>query len=454
MLLLTLSAFGLCACEGTNSPGVTIELVDPAGDNAAFGIVEGTLSVEVRQGDSLLCADGCESPIRGGEFRLGLPLESLTEPTTIHGRISGADSPTTVGAVTRFTVAGEFLETAEVPVRMVMMQAGRCEPLTLPNISSEGRPRLVEPRRDAAAIVRRNLVMLAGGVGPSGGSARVDFFDQVVVEMRPPLDSPPLDQPLGITRGLALSEDESLVVGDTAWLYVSQRGPPAPTPVALHEGADGTSALVLLGSAAGVIGGTDTDQITWFSARGTDLGTGALLQPRSGAIAAAGANGALVVGGAEGGEWIQRPPLLSTAIDGLPDRSGGWIATSPSGRTFLWIGATGAETWLIEGCPEACEASLSPLRWETARSGAAATQTAAGVLWIVGGDGDSRQVDLVRWDGETPRLSTGPELSSGRAGATVVEQVSGVVLVIGGERADGFLHDAEICTPAEGLDVL
>jgi len=53
-----LCALSLLGCDGATSPGVRIELVDPAGENAALGIIEGTLSIELRQGDQLLCDEG------------------------------------------------------------------------------------------------------------------------------------------------------------------------------------------------------------------------------------------------------------------------------------------------------------------------------------------------------------------------------------------------------------
>ncbi len=444
------ASLSLLGCDDATSPGVTIELIDPSGENAAVGVVEGTLSIELRQGETLLCTEGCDTEIRGGDFALALPIASLVDLTRIQGRISGADVPTTWGAVPPFAIAGEGLETAELPVRLVMLPPSRCGLLRLFNVSTEGRPRLVEPRRGAAAVVRRNVVLLAGGIGPGGGSSRIDFFDQVVVEMRPPLE--PAPGPLGRTVGLAMSEDESLFVGDTAWIYVRQMGPPGATSVVLHAGADGSSALVLLGGLAGVIGGTGTSEISWITVGGTAVATGALSVERPGAIAARGAGeGALVVGGAPGGEWVA-PNMPPRPFAGVPDASGGWLAVSPSGQSYLWIGATGTQTSVITGCPSACAVTDGP-SWDRARDGASGTQTEAGAFWIVGGEG-SDLIDIVRWEGETPSIEPGPTLSSGtRAGASVVEHASGVVLVIGGQRGTEYLSDVELCMPA-ALDPL
>jgi len=444
-----LCALSLLGCDGATSPGVRIELVDPAGENAALGIIEGTLSIELRQGDQLLCDEGCDAEIRGGEFELTLPIQSLVELTTIHGSMSGGDEPLQ-GVVPPFAVAGEGLETAEVPVRLVMMPAARCEPLELFNVSTAGRPRLVEPRRDAVPVVRRNIVLLGGGTGVSGGSSRIDLFDQVVMEMRPPLESPA--GPLGRTVGLALSENESLFVGDSAWIYVSQMGPPGATSIDVHAGADGTSALVLVTGIAGIIGGTDTREISWVTARGTALPGGMLTVERSGAVAATGSrDGALVVGGAPGGEWISPANAPIALTDPLPDASGGWLVVSPSGQSYLWVGATGSDTHLITECPGACNVSAGPT-WDRARDGAAGTSTAAGAFWIVGGEG-SDLVDIVRWDGERPSFDVGPTLSSVRAGASVVEHASGVILVMGGQQGSDFLDTVELCSPV-GLDAL
>lgn len=227
------------------------------------------------------------------------------------------------------------------------------------------------------------------------------------------------------------------------------QGPPAPAQVTVHEGAGFASALALVNNTAAVIGGTDTDQVSWFTAR-TPFPATTLTTPRAFPAAAAGAEGVLVVGGGPGAEWITitGAPVF---IDGVPDSVGGWVTASPSGQTFLAIGGSGAVTTIFRGCP-ACVAEPGP-EWTRARDGASAVRTEAGVLWIVGGD-DSALVDLVRWEGEMPMVSPGPDLSQPRAGAAVAEHASGVVFVVGGENAEGMLAEAELCTPAEGLDPL
>lgn len=443
----------LAACEGASNPGVRIEMIDPGGENAAREIREGLLAVRVRQGDRSLCDAGCSTEIVGGSFELALPIESLVELTFIQAEMTGGDADT-IGAVPGFAVAGEFLETAMVPVRVVMQPPGTCAPLDLFNVSSSGIPRLVEPRRDMAIAVRRNLVLLAGGRGEAGGSNRADFFDQVVVEMRLPLESP--SGPLGPSRGLALSEDQSLVVGETAWIYDRPpQGPasPVPLPGTLHAGAGFASALALVNNSAAVIGGEASSQVTWFTAN-TFFGTYDLSETREFAAAAAGREGVLVVGGGPGAEWITLDGRTIPATGIIAESTGGWIAVSPSGQTFLAIGGSGSETTIFRGCP-ACVGEPGPM-WTRARAGASAVQTEAGALWIVGGD-DGALIDRVVWDdGETPRIVEETfTLTTPRDGAAVVEHASGVVSIIGGENTvSGMLDTVEVCTPPGALDPL
>jgi len=75
------------------------------------------------------------------------------------------------------------------------------------------------------------------------------------------------------------------------------------------------------------------------------------------------------------------------------------------------------------------------------------------VFWIVGGDA-SAAIDIVRWDGETPRIVEGSPLDVARAGAALVEHASGVVMVIGGEGATGMLDTVELCMLDAPLDPL
>ena len=90
---------------------------------------------------------------------------------------------------------------------------------------------------------------------------------------------------------------------------------------------------------------------------------------------------------------------------------------------------------------------------EDARAGASGALTAAGALWIVGGDGDAR-VDRVVFGADGPAIVPNAfPLSGPRADAMVVEQASGVVVVIGGEGPDGVRGDVELCFPPE-LDPL
>lgn len=141
----------------------------------------------------------------------------------------------------------------------------------------------------------------------------------------------------------------------------------------------------------------------------------------------------------------------------IADSTGGWIAVSPSRQTFLAIGGSGSETTIFRGCP-ACVGEPGPM-WTRARAGASAVQTAAGALWIVGGD-DSALIDRVVWRDEGWRevpeiIEETFTLTTPRDGAAVVEHASGVVTIIGGENTvSGMLDTVEVCTPPGALDPL
>ena len=87
---------------------------------------------------------------------------------------------------------------------------------------------------DAAAVVRRNIVLIAGGASSDGSpNAEVYRFDQLTMH-RDDLYTWPDDNPIGPARGLDLSEDLSLVVADRARLSVST-APPGNSSVTLLD---------------------------------------------------------------------------------------------------------------------------------------------------------------------------------------------------------------------------
>lgn len=464
---LLFTALMAAGCEsGPGVSAVTIRLIDPAGENAASDIVEGFVQVAIRQGDSLFCEDGsCEATIERGTFDLQFQHRDLsfTEHTLIQAEISGGDAPL-VGAVPMFSIYREGLETGELPLRLVMMTPGAptCAPLTLSNIGASSPPRLLS-RRDVGAVLRRNMVVLAGGVGERGDSERVDFFDGVVVEMRPPLDDAP--GPIGSARGIALSEDASLVLGTRSNVLISRRRPPIPGPPVvtepqLHDGAGVASASANLDRFTVIAGGTDSDGASWLDELGQVEAEATLVTPRTGAVAATGRGYVLVVGGGAPGaapaEWLELGASTGTPVDGIPEGAGGFLVASPTRERFLWVDySADGSTTLITGCPTACAATDGPA-WPRPREGAAGVRTAAGVFWLVGGTETgtpSALTDRILWSGEVPEFQTGPDLTTARTGAAAVEHASGTITVFGGEGPEGLLGDVELCMPPQ-LDAL
>lgn len=444
------------ACEGSDgNVGPSISLIDESGDNAARDVASGQLSVLVRQDGRLVC-DGlearCVTPITSGDFSLVLPITSLQADTELQLRITGGDDAL-FGAVPAFRPFGEGIDV--LPVRPVMQPALTCRELDPPAITTSGSLRLTRGRRDMAAVPRANLVLLAGGLEDDGPSREVDRYDQVVTEALTSLG--PLSADIGAARGATLRDEGtslvSLVVGDgSSWRFVSQMGPPrAERVTGLHAGAGFASAVVRHEGGAAVVGGDDSDEVTWMSLDGDVSATTRLSEPRA-FPAAAFVGGELIV---VSGGTVERAPRErageSVAVEGLPAGAGGALALSPSGDALLYLGfevdgAPSAETFVLRGCPEACAAEPGPA-WEEPRAGVAFTRTDAGTLWLVGGEGSAR-IDLVVWDGSAPRFEAGPTLAGPRAGAAVFEQASGVVTVAGGEGPDGPSRTFEQCTPA------
>src|SRR5690606_16333422 len=106
-----------------------------------------------------------------------------------------------------------------------------------------------------AAVVRRNLVLLAGGEQLDGDADdHVTNFDQLLFDTVPwQTWNDPVE--IGAARGLALSEDVSLVVGDRASFLFERSATSAARPkeIDLHAGAGYASAVVSLGRNGGAV---------------------------------------------------------------------------------------------------------------------------------------------------------------------------------------------------------
>lgn len=461
-LCLALLAIG---CEqGSGIAPIDVRIVGPDGANPVEGR-DGTLRVEVRHLGELLTCDGgdCETEIVDGRFELVLPVDTFDGENEIQVRIE-SDGDRLVGAAPRFRIFGEGVDVSR-SARIVVAPASTCATLTLEGFTYGDEPRLSPARAGAAAVVRRNVALLAGGEDARGASDDVDIFDQLLFDARPLLTWEP--RTIGRARGHALSEDRSLVVGDaSSWVFErNDLGQSSARALSLHAGAGSASALVDLRSAgAAVVGGSASIEVAWIGVDGRASAPSTLAVRRDAPAAAAVGSGVLVVGGhAEGdpaAEWLPRfGDGVALDVAGLPAGRGGVLFPSPDGADALWIGfevdrAPSGEAFVLRGCDrDDCDA-VDTLAWPRPRSGFATVVTAAGALWLIGGERDeggvlvpSREIDLVRWAGRAPVVEAGPELRSPRAGAAAFEHAAGVVIVAAGLGEDALAADLEMCFP-------
>lgn len=454
MLLPLLALFAAACDQGSSNPVFQIEILDAEGK---FPVQRGELTVRVMQeGEPLDCnGEPCRADIVDGQFSLDMLPESIVDMTEIQVELVDDEGDRWIGATPAFRPFGEKLDLVG-SVTAVVGPPSTCSVLSFDGYTSGDPPELDPTRAHAAAVVRRNLVLLVGGERAEGrDDDRVTNFDQLLFDTYP---LPALETAIGAARGLSLSEDVSLVVGQDAYLFeLTVSGPPGPRAIALHGGAGFASALVSLGDERGVvIGGNGTRGVTDIGARGV-IGMGRQLAvARTFPAAAAMAEGVLVVGGhadgAASAEWLADDADGEPLALALPSASGGVLFPSPSGAAALWIGYEEAgvispQTRIVRGCPGDCRVEDGPA-WERARAGFAAVTTATGTLWLVGGESGAN-IDLVRWEGGTPRIEEGPELSAPRTDAAIFEHASGVVTIAGGRERG----DVVMCFPAE-LDSL
>lgn len=443
------------ACEqGGNLAYYDVEIVDTTGE---FPVDDGTITVTVKHnGETLACDDGrCTTDIRDGAFTdpLELPLESFAGSTEIAVELSEG-AARWIGATPPFQPYGELIDVT-ARVRVVVGPPSSCHPLTLEGFVTGDPPTLDPPRANAAAVVRRNLVYLAGGVEIDGtADDHITRFDQLLFHTDS-LQSWNDPEDIGAARGLSISEDVSVVVGDEGSFVLKRdpSGPPRVERLGVHPGAGFASAVVALPSGGAVIGGRATRGISWISAQGlADTGE-ALAFERTAPVAARLGEGILVVGGhAEAqpaAEWLRISGSgASLDLPSLPVASGGVLFPSPDGTAALWIGyleagLPSASTALIR-CDDGgeCTAEPGPVTWDRARADFASVITAEGVLWLAGGEIEGEattHVDLVRWEGGAPRIEAGPNLPVANAGAVAFEHAAGAVTIAGGRDIEGRL---------------
>ncbi len=444
--LAPLLALLAMACdEGGSLAYYNVEILDTGGD---FPVDDGMITVTVKHaGETLECNDGpCTADIRDGEFMgLELPLASWEGMTEIRADIW--DEPDRwIGATPPFQPWGEGVDAAAA-LRVVVGRPETCAELTLDGYVTGDPAALAPPRARAAAVVRRNVVLIAGGEEIDGAADdHVTKLDQLLFDTVP--FDPWTDRTeIGAARGLALSEDVSLVVGDRAQ-FLYELGQASTDPIDLHDGVGFASAVVSLPTGGAVIGGRATRGISWINAQGAADTSRQLAVDRTAPVAARLGDGILVVGGHAAGaasaEWL---PLSGSGeprdLD-LPVASGGVLFPSPDGAAALWIGyveggVTSSTTALIRCDDGDCTAEPGPVTWDRARADFASVVTAGGTLWLLGGEIDGElttHVDLVRWQGGAPRIEAGPDLPVENAGAVAFEHTAGVVTLAGGRYRD------------------
>lgn len=429
------ATLALAACSDSVPPAtVEVRVITPTSTNPFEGEPITRVTLEVQQGDA--------EPVRRvddvtDDFDLGVAIPDLTLRTRTRVVLEGADGILLHGAAPPFVpLASGGL------VRIVVGPPGRCAVV--------GRAQLLVARASRGhALVDTFAVFVAGleeGGASSNGVTSVDLLRFDTVDDRSTGGAlPALTGSSGPTRAAAFGVSRVAIVGgDASVRYDLGIFEGREAPLALHAGADLTSALGSVGNAAIVAGGASASA-TWITT-----------EERLVAISldAARADGAIVeVGGAalfSGGATAAGAPIAellradgtSVAIEGASEgtrRHGRFVV---AGDALLLMGgldddgALRSDTLLFRGCPDACVASEGPT-WSEPREGLATS----GDL-LVAGD----RVERFTGEAIVPHAT----LAVPRRDPLVARLESGVLLVAGGEPA---LRDVELCFP-ETLDPL
>ncbi len=464
----------LAACNDGGQAGIIqMSIVDADGNNPVQDVSEGTLTVYVRHDEQLLDCGGnpCSSAIQDGEYQLDLPLASFVGRTSVEVELESANGDRWIGALPTFQPGIEGVDSTGA-ARIIVGPphegaSSTCRTLTLDGLVHTTQPEISPARRDGAAVVRRNVTIIAGGlVADDAPDDHVDRFDELLID-RAGLDTWERSADVGRARGLAINEDVSLVIGDeSAWRFVlaarGHAGPAVEEITSLLPGTSSQSALVGYTNGAAIIGGDQLDSVQWIDLNGARSGESMLATARTRPAAALLSNGILVAGGNEAGmstaEWVALGDNGDAiANDTLPLARGGYLLPSPDGTAAIWIGfevdgAPSSETYVFRGCPTSCSVSVGDLTWDRARAETTGVATAAGALWLIGGADDAgpvTDVDIVRWSGGAPVIEPGPALEHPRAGAIAFEHAAGIVTVTGGLGDAGLRGDFEMCFPAQ-----
>jgi hypothetical protein len=463
---LALALAAACSNSPPASGALPIRLIAPTGANAAAGVEEGALVIEVARDGRV---DRVEAEIRDGDFLGELRLDdddALTGLVRIQGALTSRDGPSLWGAL---PAVRPISLRAPFRPRMLFAAPG-CHVLDL----EAGVDRRFElPRRLRGPVAlpwgaSGTSALVLGGLdrdgAPADRLARLETVD--LVDLSPDEER----GPFGEVRALALTPELVVVVADgqaTPVRASDDETPREEAPLPLYDGAGaGSAALVWAAELAAVLGGDagGANAVRWLGvtaegaleirARGTVPG------PREQAAVAALSGGLLVLGGGTpAAAWVpfeEDGVLLDLTLD---DASGGFLLPSPDRERALWVGRrldeVRSDTWLIEGCPDACVANPGPA-WSRARDGAALVETVGGGPWLVGGRSPDGTVvghtDRVLWEAGGPRFVPGPDLAEPLAEGAAIEHAAGTFFVFGGVDGAGELQRrAQWCVP-DALD--
>ena len=311
----------------------------------------------------------------------------------------------------------------------------------------------IDVGRVGSGFVRRgNYIVQLGGVSAAGPSGVVSYWDLLWSQRatNEPSALEMLPGGAGLTRAILLGDSRALVVsqGGGPWTYHLFEEP-RTAPLALHAGADHTSALARLPEGRVVVlgGGAESPMATGTLVSETGpVGEFPLQAPRSEATAVTLNDGThvLLVGGATDlGELVDSSVPRTEPIDA----EGAEPVTRPLvvvGHQSIWVlggrteaGISSSQSWVVEGCPEACIARPGPtvdLSTEASQQG---EHIVDGTRLLRAVEGDDWSLDLMA------------ELNVSRRDPGIAVYESGIVWIHGGDSADGPRRDTELCFPNE-----
>lgn len=451
----------LAGCDESGRAPFSVEVVTAAGGNPVAGATTGRLRVLVAQDGQPTREQAVD--LSGGTFQLDVAIASYGIPTRLGAELV-RDGATSLGAVPTFAPLGFGF------VRVPVVPAGTC--------ATVAAQRLATPRAEAAVVAVDALVAVVGGVASDGAavSGIERFWSPQLTASEGSGPTHPRAFAEGPVRAMRFAGQPRILVVSGRRAVVLDFGGDVTddmidSVLATHAGTGAASALVDLGALGlAIVGGSDgpnaVPTISWV---GIDrsVQTSALPHARAGAAATSwGASEAILVAGGQGpGEpsFAFVPAAVAAREDVVgfelptPPPSplrGGVLLRAPDGRSALWVGATdetgaaSARTWLVRGCPSACEVVAGP-DWPAPRTRFAAVVTSAGA-WIVGGreaGAPSARVERVTWTGSEPSFAP-TTLGSAREDAAVTELAGGMLLVVGGRGPGGVVDGFELCAPS------